>query len=212
MIREAIEGYDWEFPCVLYKPSKMEENLPLVIQLHGAGEAGKGGAELCSVDRFGFSVMLNTGKEYPCIFAMPQCSPDSFWAAEIPNIFAFIQRVVELYHVDRNRIYLAGISMGAYGTWLTASRYPTLFAAIAPVCGGGMVWKADALKMPVWAFHGTEDDIVYPTESLNMIRKIRTVCAEDQDVRLTMFDGVAHNAWDYTFDEELLTWLLSKHR
>ena len=102
--------------------------------------------------------------------------------------------------------------MGGYGTWLTAARYPDEFAAIAPVCGGGMVWTADLLKMPIWAFHGTEDKIVYPSESLNMIQKARETARPAQEIKLTMVDGVGHNVWDYTYDEELLNWLLSKHQ
>ena len=52
--------------------------------------------------------------------------------------------------------------MGGYGTWYTAMARPDLFAAIAPVCGGGMAWNADVLTMPVWAFHGTADNVVVP--------------------------------------------------
>ena len=212
MIRKPIDDGSLSFPTVLYHPADLHPGMPLIVQLHGAGEVGNGGAELAAMDVHGFSHILTEDREYPCLFAMPQCSPDSFWAAEIPNLGTFVEELCQRFQVDRSRIYLTGISMGGYGTWLTACRYPDLFAAIAPVCGGGMVWKADVLKMPIWAFHGTEDDVVYPTESLNMIRKIRQSCGEEQEVRLTMLDGVAHNAWDSTYDEELLNWLLSKHK
>lgn len=202
----------WEFPFILYRPEKAEGKLPLILQLHGAGERGNGGEELKRLERYGFNKNLNEDTDYPCFIAAPQCPQGSFWAAEIPNIMKFLDQLKEKLDIDENRIYLAGISMGAYGTWLTAARHPDVFAAIAPVCGGGMVWTANLLKMPIWAFHGTEDNVVYPTESLNMIRKIRQCAKPEQDVRLTMLDGVAHNAWDYTFDEELLNWLISKHK
>lgn len=212
MIREEIRGEQWTFPFVLYRPQEIQMKYPLIIQLHGAGEAGYGKEDLAMVERHGFSKIMHPKAGYPCIVAMPQCVPSSFWIAEIPNIRCFIEQLVKAYSVDAERIYLTGISMGAYGTWLTASRYPELFAAIAPVCGGGMVWKAPVLKIPIWAFHGTEDSTVYPTESINMIQKVRSTKDENQDVRLTMLDGVAHNAWDYTFDETLLQWLLSKRQ
>ena len=212
MIRKTIDDGSLPFPAVIYHPADIHPGMPLIVQLHGAGEVGNGGAELAAMDVHGFAHILTADKEYPCLFAMPQCSPESFWAAEISNLYTFIQSLCQRFQIDRDRIYLTGISMGGYGTWLTACRYPDLFAAIAPVCGGGMVWKADVLKMPIWAFHGTEDDVVFPTESLNMIRKIRQSCYKEQDVRLTMLDGVAHNEWDNTYDEELLNWLLSKHK
>lgn len=93
--------------------------------------------------------------------------------------------------------------MGGYGTWYTALRYPQMFAAIAPVCGGGMVWNAGVLDMPIWAFHGTEDAVVYPIETFNMIRKIRSGACENE-VKMTMLDKVGHNAWEYAYQEELL--------
>lgn len=212
MNRAEIRGKEWQFPFVAYYPSSLNEKLPLVVQLHGAGETGDGEGELTKVEKHGFSPILSIGEDLPCIVVMPQCKPETFWGAEIPNLYSFLIKLFESYPIDQNRVYLVGISMGAYGTWLMASRYPDMFAAIAPVCGGGMPWKANVLKMPIWAFHGTEDDIVNPTESLNMIKKIRQNPNHDPDVRLTMLDGVAHNAWDYAFNKDLLEWLLSKHK
>lgn len=210
MIREILEGNAWEFPTVVYRPVSQETNLPLILQLHGAGETGRGGAEIDRVERYGFIHALGSKKSYPCIFAMPQCPPDSFWVAELSNIAMLVRHLLERYCVDESRIYLTGVSMGGYGTWYTALRYPDLFAAIVPVCGGGMPWKAGVLNMPIWAFHGTEDNVVQPSESMNMIHTIRQAGHKSQEVKLTMLDGVAHNAWDYMFDEALLTWLLSK--
>ena len=60
--------------------------------------------------------------------------------------------VISEFDVDEDRVYLTGLSMGGYGTWFTAMARPDLFAAIAPICGGGMAYNADVLKMPVWAF------------------------------------------------------------
>ena len=209
MIRNVYESENWEFPFVVYQPNKMEDRLPLIIQLHGAGEAGEGGEELTKVDKHGFSNMLLSGEEFPCVFVMPQCSKKSFWVAEIQNIYSFIQKIISKYNIDVKRVYLTGLSMGGYGTWYTALRYPETFAAIAPVCGGGMVWKAGVLHMPIWAFHGTEDPTVSVSETINMIQKIRSV-GENKDVKMTLLDGVKHDAWNYAYTRQLVEWLLSK--
>lgn len=211
MVREEFQDSSWQFPFVVYHPESMSENLPMIIQLHGAGERGRGGEELRKVDVHGFSKIMDQ-EEYPCIFIMPQCSPDSFWAAEVPNIYSFIQAVVKYFHADEKRIYLTGLSMGGFGTWYTALRHPGMFAAIAPVCGGGMVWNAGVLDMPIWAFHGSEDETVYPSETINMIRKIRKLGVNQSEVKMTILDNVGHNAWDYAFRKELIDWLLSKSR
>lgn len=211
MIREEVREEKWQFPFVVYRPENMKENLPLIVQLHGAGEAGSGGEELCRVDVHGFSAILTKEAEFPCIVVLPQCKADSFWVAEISNIYQFVQALIDEYQIDSKRVYLTGLSMGGYGTWYTALRYPETFAAIVPVCGGGMVWKAAALDMPIWAFHGTEDGTVPVTETLNMIQKIRTV-GKNKDVKVTILDNVGHNAWDYAYTSEVLEWLLSKSR
>ena len=111
--------------------------------------------------------------------------------------------------IDTNRIYLTGLSMGGYGTWFTAMARPDLFAAIAPVCGGGMAWNAGVLNMPVWVFHGAKDTTVSPTQSDEMVERLRAL---GKDVTYTRIEGVGHNAWDYAYNRELLAWLLSKKR
>jgi predicted peptidase len=212
MIREEYWGEEWEFSFVVYKPSEIKEDLPMIIQLHGAGEAGDTVEDLYKVDVHGFSHIVTESTEYPCVFILPQCRTESFWVAEIPNLYSFIQKLKQKFPVNETKIYLTGLSMGGYGTWYTALRYPQLFAAIAPVCGGGMLWKAGVLDMPIWAFHGSEDQVVNVSETMKMIEKIRSIGSNQQEVKMNILDNVGHNAWDYAYTTELLEWLLSKSR
>jgi len=182
----------WIFPFVKYSPNESEGALPIIIQLHGAGERGEGKEDLSLVDVHGFSKTLNE-KEFPCIFVMPQCPSDSFWAARVESIIKFIEQLTDEYNVDKNRIYLTGLSMGGYGTWFTAMARPDLFAAIAPVCGGGMAWNAEVLKMPIWVFHGSDDRVVSPTQSDEMVAKLNECGA---DVKYSRIDGVGHGVWE----------------
>ncbi len=208
MIRTEHRESTWAFPFVKYTPSQCEGKLPLILQLHGAGERGDGQEALKAVESYGFSAAVKDG-EYPCLFVLPQCPEDTFWAARVESILRFIGQLQEQYDIDENRIYLTGLSMGGYGTWFTAMAKPELFAAIAPVCGGGMAWNAGVLKMPVWAFHGAEDPVVSPTQSDEMVQALQNCGA---DVRYTRLDGVGHNAWENAYREELLQWLLSKSK
>lgn len=212
MIREEYWGEEWEFSFVVYRPDQETENLPMVIQLHGAGEAGDLVEDLYKVDVHGFSHILNGNEEFPCVFILPQCETDSFWVAEMTNLYHFIQRLQQKFKVDSNRVYLTGLSMGGYGTWYMALRYPQIFAAIAPVCGGGMPWKGVSLDMPIWAFHGSEDDTVDVSETMNMIHGVRKSASHNSEVKMTILDHVGHNAWDYAYTRDLLKWLLSKTR
>ena len=198
----------WIFPFVEYSCDKRDRKLPLIIQLHGAGERGEGGEDLNLVEVHGFPKMAASG-EYECIFIFPQCPKDTFWAARVESILKFIDQLKESYPVDEDRIYLTGLSMGGYGTWFTAMAKPGLFAAIAPVCGGGMAWNAGVLNMPVWAFHGSEDNVVSPRNSDEMVEKLQAL---GKDVTYSRVNGVGHGVWNNAYNEELYAWLLSKKR
>ena len=95
MVREEFSVEDWEFPFVMYRPERFTESLPLIIQLHGAGEVGNGGDELYKVDINGMSHLLTEDVEYPCIFVLPQCPRGSFWVAEMTKLHGFIERFIQ---------------------------------------------------------------------------------------------------------------------
>ena len=208
MKRFEYRGDEWEFPFVAYLEEAKNEKVPLIVQLHGAGERGNGREDLEKVDVHGFSKYLKDA-EHNCIVIMPQCPADTFWAARVESIVKFIEHLIKEFNVDEDRVYLTGLSMGGYGTWFTAMARPDLFAAIAPVCGGGMAWNAGVLKMPIWAFHGASDTIVTPIQTDEMVSKLKEL---NYDVTYTRIDGVGHNVWENAYNKDLLEWLLSKKR
>ena len=207
MIRKEHREEKWAFPFVEYSPSEVKGKLPLIIQLHGAGERGDG-SDLSLVDVHGFSNVIKDG-EYDCLFIMPQCPKNSFWAARVESLARFIEQLKAEYEIDEDRVYLTGLSMGGYGTWYTAMAYPETFAAIAPVCGGGMAWNAKVLTMPVWAFHGEDDTAVSVTQSDEMVEAIRK---KEGNVKYTRMPNVSHNVWIHAYNDELYNWLLSQKR
>ena len=193
------------FEYILREPRnyKKNEKYPVVIYLHGAGGRGR------NIDLIKNHSFLKETESYleDAISIMPQCFADSWF-----DIFEQLQNFVEYYiakdEVDKSRVYLVGSSMGGYATWQLAISRPELFAAIIPICGGGMYWNAIRLKdMGVWAFHGKKDNIVYPDESKKMIEAINNYGGK---AKLTIYDNCEHNAWLPTFKEKMVwLWLLS---
>lgn len=198
----------WVFPFVEYSCKKTDKKLPLILQLHGAGERGDGGEDLSKVEIHGFARLMQQ-QDFECILVMPQCPKDTFWAARVESILKFIDQLKQEFPIDEDRVYLTGLSMGGYGTWYTAMANPSLFAAIAPVCGGGMAWNAGVLNMPVWAFHGAEDKVVNVRNTEEMIERLQAL---HRDVTYTRLEGVGHNAWVHAYQEPLLRWLLEQSR
>ena len=208
MKQTKVIDKSFEFPFIARTPENMREKLPLIVQLHGAGERGDG-SNLEAVEVHGFSHVFTDDEEFDCILVQPQCPNDSFWVANIPFIKTFIDKIIKKYNCDEDRVYLVGLSMGGYGTWFTAMAFPDMFAAIAPCCGGGMPWNASVLKMPVWAFHGAKDEVVYPYESENMVKAMENAGLTP---KYTVFSEYGHNSWEKAFCYELLEWLLMQKR
>lgn len=73
-----------------------------------------------------------------------------------------LENVIDKNHIDKNRVYVTGPSMGGFGTWDALARYPKLFAAGIPLSGGGNVeiFSKELATKPVWMFHGVEDGLI----------------------------------------------------
>lgn len=56
------------------------------------------------------------------------------WAGET-DVFEAIEAVCRSYNIDRKRIVLRGMSMGASGAWHLGLKHPDYFVAIGPYCG-----------------------------------------------------------------------------
>ncbi len=203
--KESIFG----FPYIAYISDDVSANPAMIIQLHGAGERGEGGDDIEKVLVHGFSKITPCQEFHDCVLIMPQCPTDSFWAAKVESLKKFIDKMAEAYNADKSRIYLTGLSMGGFGTWYTSMAYPDMFAAIAPCCGGGMPWNAAVLTMPVWAFHGDCDNVVFPSNTIDMIESLRKT---NSNVKFDLYEGVGHDSWNRAYSPELMKWLLEQRR
>ena len=180
---------------------------PLVVYLHGYSESGN---DLEMVKQNGPPKLVAEGKQFPFVVVSPQCPSGFYWRGNV--IMGLIDQIVENYSIDPNRIYLTGLSMGGYGTWQISHEYPERFAAVAPVCGGGLFvspYFMDRLKnLPVWAFHDKRDDVIPYQESVSMVEGVN---AAGGNAKLTTFDEGKHNISEEAYNnDELYDWFL-KH-
>ena len=69
-----------------------------------------------------------------------------------------MDKFIEKKQIDKQRIYVSGLSMGGMGTFEMLYRRPDMFAAATPICGNGITQLAEsyATKVPVWIFHGSK--------------------------------------------------------
>jgi predicted peptidase len=194
---------------LLYLPDgygKEDRAWPLVLFLHGAGESGN---DVNRVKVHGPPKLVAAGKEFPFILVAPQSSRRGW---EPATLNALLDDVVANYKVDRDRIYVTGLSMGGFGTWALAAAYPDRFAAIAPICGGGNPADAAKLKnLPIWVFHGGKDPVVPPKMSEEMVHALQAAGAAN--VKYTVYPEAGHDSWTETYNNpELYQWLLKQKR
>jgi predicted peptidase len=154
---------------------------------------------------------LDKGLSLPFVVAVPQCPSESYWNIERDAIMAMVAETTKSHHIDTNRIYLIGYSMGGYGVWDLAINNPRTFAAIVPLSSGGQVSKAKELRnTPIWAFHGGLDDIV-PVEQ--MTKMIKAVEQYQSNIKLTIYPDRGHDIMACTLNnQELYSWLLEQKR
>jgi predicted peptidase len=220
--------------CRILTPQNfsLKKKYPLVVFLHGAGERGDDNEKQLTWGAELFLDSINRSR-YPAIVIFPQCPENQSWAhirrgtekdslggflfdsailvtKPLQLVMDFIDTLVAHGNIDRQRIYVGGLSMGGFGTFDILWRRPDLFAAAFPICGGGMPEKAASMrkKIPVWVFHGDQDDIVPAAHSRRMVKALKAAGAE---VRYTEYPGVGHDSWKNAFAEpQLMSWIFSK--
>lgn len=207
---------------------------PLVIFFHGAALRGNDNKKQLQHGADLFLKEYNR-KNYPAIVVFPQCPSDSLWVNYsiindsisekhffIPiNTIAttplklsaeLISQLINEGHVDKNRIYVGGQSLGGLATFDILWRYPQYFAAAFPIAGTGnpLAIKYDDTKTPVWIFHGQKDHVVPYINSKIMYDEMKR---KGMKVKYTLYPNAKHDSWDSAFAEKgLLPWIFSKRR
>jgi predicted peptidase len=201
------------------------EKYPLVLFLHGAGERGSDNEKQLF---HGSQMWLNpvNRENYPAFVLFPQCPESGYWAyvnrpssfetdkmpiePPISPIFVALKELLDSYltmpQVDKKRIYVIGLSMGAMGTYDLTIRYPELFAAAIPICGIVNPKRLEAAKeVKFRLFHGDADNIVPPLGSRRAYKALKKAGA---DVQYIEFPGVGHESWKQAFElPDFMKWL-----
>lgn len=208
MKKEMFVNQFKKFEYVVQYPANFckKEKYPCIILLGGAGTRGT------EIDILKTHPFFKETENFAWDFVVysPQCYADT-WFDIFEQLKEFVEFCIEQTFIDKERVYLMGASMGGYATWQLGMSKPELFAAIVPICGGGMYWNAVKLKnVPIWAFHGKEDNIVFWEESKKMVDAVNRLGG---NAKLTIYEDVEHNSWDYVFSSrEVFDWLLLQKR
>lgn len=200
---------------------------PLLLFFHGAGERGNDNVLQLKFPPTAVFDTADFQKAHPCFILVPQCPLEQKWvdmpwdatsgvrppqpSAPMQMALKILDAVEAEYNIDHNRVYVAGHSMGGYATWDCVTRFPNRFAAAIPCCGGGdeATVTAEVARVPLWAFHSADDNIVPVVRTRNMIDALQKVGGAP---KYTEYKDAGHLIWTRAFYEPgLFEWLFAQN-
>ena len=202
------------------------EPSPLLVFLHGAGEAGDGSeSSLELVDDLGIPQLIADGAwpaDRPFVVLAPQYAT-AYTESDCDmgdELAGFLDFAIGEYEVDPARVYVTGVSCGAIGVWdYLAGHGGEVVAAAVPIAGHAE-WAleeagcAPLADVPVWAFHGAEDEVVPVVHIEGPMDQIRDCDgAESVEMELTVLPDADHlGSIDPTYDgsagHDIYAWML----
>jgi len=228
MTREMFENATGALPYRAITVGESAKKPALLIFLHGSGERGDDNEAQLKHGVKDLLAWLSKSDEHATVI-VPQCHSESTWAPldgvlkgepfeyqKTPTrmmklLLALIDERVKSGEVDNDRVYITGLSMGGFGTFEALARRPELFAAAAPVCGGGDPQTVPKMKgVPFWVFHGDADEVVSVGYSQVMVGAL---LGAENEIKYTQYPEVGHDSWTATYqNSELWKWLFSKRK
>lgn len=205
--------------CVYVPPDYTPDRAwPVILFLHGSGERGDDGFLQTDVG-LGRALRRNY-RAIPAIVVMPQCRPGETWAGEMGTLaLRCVEAISHEYHLDAQRLYLTGLSLGGHGAWHLAARVPDRFAALIVICGFADLSDSDTearqlapqLKdIPILCFHGAQDANVPVQKTRAMVAAIR---AAGGHIEYTEYKDGTHFIWDRVYENrEVWKWLFEQRR
>ncbi len=219
------------YRMLLPKDFDESKQYPLVLFLHGAGERGNDNEKQLT---HGSALFVTHRDSFPAIVIFPQCPQSDYWAnanvdrstkpislkfpldilptTSLTLVMGLMEDIVTKPYVSKDQIYVGGLSMGGMGTFEILYRKPELFSAAFAICGAGNpeATEAYAKTVPMWIFHGANDDVVNPQASVAMVGGL---LKHGGKPNFSLYAKDNHNSWDSAFAEpELLPWLFSNSK
>ncbi len=224
----SFESEKFRYRVFVPKDRKDGEKLPVMLYLHGSDERSDDNEGQLSGPA---PTIFANPNNFRFVIVFPQCPAGRFWDKDmIERAMTALDQTVKEFNGDESRIYLAGFSLGGYGTWSTAAMYSDRFAAVVPMSGrilprpgerkniaAEILEFADAenpyaafanklRNTPIWIFHGVNDNIVPVENSIQMAKALKD--AGNDYAKYTELENTGHVSLTAAFNNpELFKWL-----
>ena len=206
-------------PYRFYRPEESKEKLPMVIFLHGIGEAGVDNKnQLKHAEPLAF-INSEMQQELPCFFLAPQHPRGFNWGTIsisnpspcLKSLTALVSELIKENNIDPSRVYITGLSSGGWGAFDAVTFYPQVYAAATIVSSGADPRLVGARNQarPIWFSCNSNDVGVYKavTESSKALAEM------GYDVHISVAKNKGgHSAWEWAFfDQKMISWLFEQN-
>jgi hypothetical protein len=223
--QSAVENRKVKY--LIYRPEEIlkypDQTYPMCYFLAGNGEVATAEKPINLARNGSLPEYINKGNNINMMVLSIQHTVKD-WNVELIN--EGIEHGNATYPVNLKKVYLTGMSGGAFGCWNYAVKYPAKITAIVPISGGGQTSKACMLNdIAVYGFHNQVDNSVASSNTINMISSIKK-CPPNKEVSQLLFPDTGHDCWRRVYDKnhkdwskspntprvDIYEWLLSKSK
>jgi hypothetical protein len=154
-------------------------------------------------------------RAFPGFVLMPQMF--NIWdSLQVQDMVRIVRLLCEKYKIDQNRVYIEGLSIGAYGAYEALKRASWLFAAALPMSAvsDANIFKqnqqARVASIPIWTFQGGKDTTPSPAFTQTIISNLQKAGAVP---RYSLYSDLGHVVWTRAWSQaDFYTWMLSKNK
>ncbi len=191
------------------------EKIPLVVFLHGKAERGDDNYRHIEKNTPFDLLMIDEdiSKQYKCATLAPQISKENEWEDDkiINTLVKVIKETLKNDNINKDKVYVIGISMGGTGIYKLLSINSDLFSGALSICGGEPRKNSitENIKYtPIWSFYAVDD----PFEKVKTPRKIiEKIKKFNGNIKYTEYENGGHMIWDKVYNEpEVFEWLFSQ--
>ncbi len=188
--RSALDGSVQPYSLLVPISYRSDTAYPLIVLLHGAW-----------VTDWGQNIISYDRKEWAIQVAVHDRGNNRYRDVGEVDLNEVLYHVKKQYRIDEDRMFLAGHSMGGYGTWYQAVRHPDRWSAISPQAGytdyflyhpmmsnsngqsafqrqlltewSPLLFAENLLHVPSYIIHGAKDDNVLVEHSRKMAARLQ---------------------------------------
>lgn len=213
-------------PYSIYLPplydSDSNKKWPLILFLHGSWETGRDGKRQ-SLRGIG-EILMAHAQKYPAVVLMPQTPHPFTWGMKVVEdaTITILNLTLDEFNIDRERLYLTGLSLGGTGVLSLAISHPDIFSAVAPICPGYPFYHSprlvaeSLLHQNIRIFHGDKDPVWPYIDSKLLVERLNKSRVNDDkkwSADLITYENANHFIWERAYtDERFYQWLFSQRK